>query len=161
MGFRMRKSINLGGGFRINVSKTGIGYSWGVPGYRVTRTAKGTTRKTYSLPGTGISYVEETKRHNRATVSLENRPSDQPNLEEIESAAIQQFQNVEAQQMTRAIERSLAINRLANILLWAIIFTIFSPLFFCFFFILNCNIKLNTFFKNISEVPLSSVRRSA
>lgn len=44
MGFRMRKSINLGGGFKINLSKSGIGYSWGVPGYRITRTAKGTTR---------------------------------------------------------------------------------------------------------------------
>lgn len=25
MGFRMRKSINLGGGFKINLSKSGIG----------------------------------------------------------------------------------------------------------------------------------------
>ncbi len=32
MGFRYRKSINLGGGFRINLSKSGIGYSWGVKG---------------------------------------------------------------------------------------------------------------------------------
>ena len=35
MGFRVRKSINLGGGFRINLSKSGIGYSWGTKGYRV------------------------------------------------------------------------------------------------------------------------------
>ncbi len=60
MGFRYRKSINLGGGFRINLSKSGIGYSWGVKGYRVTKTAKGTTRTTASIPGTGISYVHET-----------------------------------------------------------------------------------------------------
>ena len=60
MGFRYRKSINLGGGFRINLSKSGVGYSWGVKGYRVTKTAKGTTRKTASIPGTGISYVQET-----------------------------------------------------------------------------------------------------
>lgn len=33
MGFRYRKSINLGGGLRINLSKSGIGYSWGVKGY--------------------------------------------------------------------------------------------------------------------------------
>ncbi len=58
MGWRYRKSINLGGGFRINLSKSGIGYSWGVPGYRITKTANGKTRKTYSIPGTGISYVE-------------------------------------------------------------------------------------------------------
>ena len=32
MGFRFRKSINLGGGFRVNLSKSGIGYSWGTKG---------------------------------------------------------------------------------------------------------------------------------
>lgn len=32
MEFRYRKSINLGGGFRINLSKSGIGYSWGTKG---------------------------------------------------------------------------------------------------------------------------------
>lgn len=50
MGLRFRKSINLGGGFRINLSKSGVGYSWGVKGYRVTKTASGRTRKTYSIP---------------------------------------------------------------------------------------------------------------
>ncbi len=30
MGFRFRKSINMGG-FRVNISKSGIGYSFGVP----------------------------------------------------------------------------------------------------------------------------------
>ncbi|GAA0063623.1 DUF4236 domain-containing protein [Clostridium sp. CTA-1] len=59
MGFRYRKSINLGGGFPINLSKSGVGYSWGVPGYRVTKTANGKLRKTYSISGTGVSYVEE------------------------------------------------------------------------------------------------------
>lgn len=58
MGWKYRKSINLGGGFRINLSKSGIGYSWGFPGYRHTYSANGTQRKTYSIPGTGISYVE-------------------------------------------------------------------------------------------------------
>lgn len=58
MGWRYRKSINLGGGFRINLSKSGIGYSWGFPGYRHTYSPNGTQRRTYSIPGTGISYVE-------------------------------------------------------------------------------------------------------
>lgn len=61
MGFRYRKSINLGGGFRINISKSGVGYSWGVKGYRITKTAKGTIRETYSIPGTGVSYTEESR----------------------------------------------------------------------------------------------------
>lgn len=60
MGYRFRKSINLGGGFRINLSKSGIGYSWGVPGMRYTKLANKRERYTYSIPGTGISYVEDT-----------------------------------------------------------------------------------------------------
>lgn len=60
MGWRYRKSINVGLGFRINISKSGIGYSWGGPGYRKTWKADGGIRTTYSIPGTGISYVEET-----------------------------------------------------------------------------------------------------
>lgn len=59
MGFRYRKSLNLGGGFRVNLSKGGVGYSWGTRGYRVTRTASGRTRTTYSIPGTGLSWVSE------------------------------------------------------------------------------------------------------
>lgn len=59
MGFRFRRSIGLGKGFRLNLSKSGVGFSWGVPGFRVTKTAKGATRKTFSIPGTGMSYVKE------------------------------------------------------------------------------------------------------
>lgn len=66
MGLRYRKSINLGGGFRVNLSKSGVGYSWGTKGYRVTKKASGGVRKTYSIPGTGISWVEDggTKKRN-------------------------------------------------------------------------------------------------
>lgn len=46
----------------MNLSKSGVSYSWGVKGARVTKTAKGTTRTTISIPGTGISYVQETKK---------------------------------------------------------------------------------------------------
>ena len=60
MGFRFRKSINLGGGFKVNLGKSGVGYSWGTKGVRITKTAKGTKRTTLSIPGTGISYVTET-----------------------------------------------------------------------------------------------------
>lgn len=45
MGFRYRKSINLGGGFRVNLSKSGIGYSWGTKGYRVTKKSRRRCKK--------------------------------------------------------------------------------------------------------------------
>ena len=59
MKFRFRKSINLGGGFRVNLSKSGIGYSWGTKGVRYTKTAKGKKRTSLSIPGTGIFYTTE------------------------------------------------------------------------------------------------------
>lgn len=59
MGFRFRKSVKAGP-FRINFSKSGVGYSVGTKGFRYTKKAGGGTRTTYSIPGTGLSYVTET-----------------------------------------------------------------------------------------------------
>ena len=61
MGLRFRKSKNIGGGFRLNLSKSGVGGSWGFKGFRITKKAKGGLRMTTSIPGTGISYTTSTK----------------------------------------------------------------------------------------------------
>ena len=68
MGLRFRKSIKVGPA-RINLSKSGVGYSVGTKGFRVTKTAKGTVRTTASIPGTGISHVTETnsKKKNKSS----------------------------------------------------------------------------------------------
>lgn len=60
MGLRFRKSINLGHGLRMNLSKSGVGFSAGTKGFRVTKTANGRVRTTASIPRSGISYVKET-----------------------------------------------------------------------------------------------------
>ena len=57
MGLRFRKSINIGP-LRINFSKSGVGFSLGVKGFRVSRSAKGKMTATASIPGTGLSYVQ-------------------------------------------------------------------------------------------------------
>lgn len=72
MGWRFRKSF--GKTFRINVSKSGIGYSVGTKGYRITKTAKGTTRETISVPGTGISYVTETSNKETNAIATTSAP---------------------------------------------------------------------------------------
>jgi hypothetical protein len=59
MGLRFRKSIRIGKNLRINLSKSGIGASIGVPGYRVGIGPRG-KRTTVSLPGTGLSYTTQT-----------------------------------------------------------------------------------------------------
>ena len=58
MGLRFRKSINLGP-LRINLSKSGVGFSLGVKGFRVGRSAKGKSSAIVSLPGTCLSYVQD------------------------------------------------------------------------------------------------------
>ena len=61
MGLRFRKSFKIGP-IRINISKSGIGFSIGVKGFRIGRNAKGKTTATVSLPGTGLSYVQDLDR---------------------------------------------------------------------------------------------------
>ena len=64
MGFRFRKSQKVGP-FRINMSQKGIGWSVGVKGLRYTKKAGGGSRVTASIPGTGISYVTDSKKPTR------------------------------------------------------------------------------------------------
>lgn len=59
MGIRFRKSIKLGGGTKLNLSKSGVGISAGVKGFRVSKNTSGRSRVTASLPGTGLSYTKE------------------------------------------------------------------------------------------------------
>ena len=55
MGWMFRKSLNFGP-FRLNLSKGGVGGSFGVGPFRIGRRAKGGTYHTANIPGTGISY---------------------------------------------------------------------------------------------------------
>ncbi|MBF7122077.1 DUF4236 domain-containing protein [Pediococcus pentosaceus] len=59
MGWRYRKSLNLGKYFRMNFSKSGVGWSTGFKGFRYTKKANGGTRTTNTISGTGISYVKD------------------------------------------------------------------------------------------------------
>ena len=71
MGFRFRKSIKIGNA-RINLSKSGVGYSFGTKGFRYTKKANGGTRTTTSISGTGISYVQDSKKSKRGTTMRNN-----------------------------------------------------------------------------------------
>lgn len=126
MGFRFRKSINLGGGFRINLSKSGVGYSWGVKGYRRTKTAKGTTRKTISIPGTGISHVTETSRRNnlnrgnvpsspQTSHNIDNNHYDTQNIENNVATSLV---SEGLEDMLACASRTIKLDKLANIGFW-------------------------------------------
>lgn len=60
MGFRYSKSLNVGP-FRVNLSKSGVGYSIGGRGFRTGVRATGRSYSSVSLPGTGMSYVKQGK----------------------------------------------------------------------------------------------------
>lgn len=75
MGFRFGKSIKLGKGVRLNVSKKGLGISAGVKGFRVGTGPRG-TRATASIPGTGISYSQKIggkKKRTNKSATIQNR----------------------------------------------------------------------------------------
>lgn len=55
MGFFYRKSASFGP-FRVNLSKSGVGYSVGGRGFRVGRSGNGRRYTSFSVPGTGVGY---------------------------------------------------------------------------------------------------------
>jgi hypothetical protein len=57
MGWSYRKSFKAGP-FRVNVGKSGIGYSVGGRGYRTGVRASGRRYSSVSLPGTGLRYTK-------------------------------------------------------------------------------------------------------
>jgi hypothetical protein len=61
MGWTYRKSLNLGP-FRVNVSKSGIGYSVGGAGFRTGTSSRGRQYSSYTLPGTGLRYYKSSSK---------------------------------------------------------------------------------------------------
>lgn len=55
MGFYYRKSISVGP-FRMNIGRSGVGYSIGGRGFRTGVSSRGRRYTSVSLPGTGIGY---------------------------------------------------------------------------------------------------------
>ncbi|MGH7135217.1 MAG: DUF4236 domain-containing protein [Pirellulales bacterium] len=55
MGWSYRKSASFGP-FRINVSRSGVGYSIGGKGFRTGVNARGRRYTSVSVPGTGLRY---------------------------------------------------------------------------------------------------------
>lgn len=58
MGLRFRKSFSLGP-FRATLSKSGVSFSAGVKGARITKKANGNIATTVGIPGTGVYYTKE------------------------------------------------------------------------------------------------------
>lgn len=161
MGFRYRKSINLGGGFRINISKSGIGYSWGVKGYRVTKTARGTTRRTASIPGTGISFVDETgkkkQQGNSPASPRQFNPVDNNSYgtEDIVNSVATNMASEGLEDILAAARKSLMINKISTIGIWAsLIIGCINPIFLVFLIVF---IALKVYARTAGSIDLDYV----
>ena len=135
MGTRYRKSINLGGGFRINFSKSGIGYSWGTKGYRITKTANGRTRKTYSIPGTGLSYVEENsgQKKNNQNNKTNNELSNYYDEQNLSNVNIENYNDKNYEIFLAKLNLLIKLNKIFNYLFVICLFlTLVLPIFFIF-----------------------------
>lgn len=69
MGFRMRRSIKIAPGVRLNVSSKSVGLSAGVRGARMSVNSSGRTTATVGIPGTGISYRKTSSTGRASTAS--------------------------------------------------------------------------------------------
>ena len=142
MGFRFRKSINVGGGFRINLSKTGIGYSWGVKGYRITKTATGGVRSTASIPGTGISHVVE-RGGKKQTTPVDNNHYEE---EEIVNGVATDMVSEGLEAILAMARRAMRTNKVANIgmIASAVVGCAAPPAFLLFFVFVAIKIYAKT-----------------
>jgi hypothetical protein len=76
MAWRFRRSLKIGP-LRLNFSKSGVGYSAGVRGFRVGQDAKGRTYTAASIPGTGLynrQYSGASKPIGQSAASLTSAP---------------------------------------------------------------------------------------
>jgi Protein of unknown function (DUF4236) len=74
MGWGYRKSFGFGP-FRINLSKSGVGYSIGVRGFRIGQDAKGRRYRTMSIPHTGIYRRDYFPKKNVRPPNSNNTPT--------------------------------------------------------------------------------------
>lgn len=151
MGIRFRKSINLGGGFRVNISKNGVGYSWGIPGYRITKTSKGSIKKTYSIPGTGIGYSEEKSKKN---LSNKNSYPTQYNYNTIEDiytnidiANVNELRPAEFSDLISTLEKSLKYRKISTLLCLGLIGVLASNFILATIGIIGVLLKLILLYK--------------
>ena len=115
MGFRFRKSVKIAPGIKLNLSKSGGSLSLGGRGATFNISSKG-IRSTYSIPGTGISYVTQTS-SGRSTNSSSSYSSNRSAYKEL----LMQQKEEEKQRLLQKAEEVYnlfqeKIDSLANIL---------------------------------------------
>lgn len=99
MGLRFRKTISLFPGVRLNLSKSGVGVSAGVPGLRGSINSSGRVTGTVGIPGTGVSYVKTKK-------IFGNKKADKKSETKTKSAAAKKSSKAVAETEAKAAKSS-------------------------------------------------------
>ena len=89
-------------------------------------------KRTFSIPGTGLSYTQETKRNNSCRSNHTSQQSFNMPYEttrEIESGNVAQFQTAEANSIVASIHRTISLNSWGTILICCILFAAYKPAF--------------------------------
>lgn len=88
MGFKVRKSLKIAPGVRINVGSKSMGVSIGGKGLRYSVNTRTGARTTVGIPGTGISYSTASRKYSSSAYSkstqLKKLQQEQNRLQEIE-----------------------------------------------------------------------------
>jgi len=58
MGLRFRRSMKILPGIRLNIGKSSVGISAGIPGARVSLNSRGRVTGSAGIPGSGLYWVE-------------------------------------------------------------------------------------------------------
>lgn len=103
MGLRMRKSIRIAKGVRLNFGKSGTSLSFGTKGLRHTIHSSGRRTSSIGIPGTGISYVTSSGGRKKTT-SRPQAPSSQKLDEKQQNARLVKEYN-DRIEMLRGIHR--------------------------------------------------------
>ena len=78
LGFRLYKSVKLGNGVRLNLSKTGVGISAGVRGARYSVHSSGRSVRTVGVPGTGVYYRKDSYAQGSRATGARSRSAPAP-----------------------------------------------------------------------------------
>lgn len=116
MGFSFRKSVKLGKGVRLNLSRSGVGVSYGVKGLRVSQS----TRGTYLNAGSGGMYYR-TKLGKNGTHSKADTSSSSYHARQDEEFVIENKENALFQQYLTEERNKLK----KDIILFIVFFTLF------------------------------------
>lgn len=77
-GFRLRRSVKIAPGVRLNIGKKSMGISAGVKGMRVSTNTRTGSRMSVGVPGTGLRYEQSlngSKKHSSSRASVSNSTS--------------------------------------------------------------------------------------